>query len=414
MRKKALLMILSLVLFAAGVMTGCAGPSGWVEREDGLFYFDEHGDPVSGWLQQDDKRYYLNDEGRVSTGFISIDGETYHFAMDGSMSTGWVEEGEKRYYLRGNGTLVSGWLSLEGQKYYLTEDGSAATGVCSVDETSYVFDETGKLSSGWVDLENGRAYGDINCHPVTGWNEIEGNNLYFHENGLLRTGWMEMDGFSFYYHEDGSPAQGYVNIDGRLYTFASNGQLTWLVNPWNYVPDNYDVELTAITQDHKIASIAYNDFQEMMEDCKNAGMQPAVCSSYRSQAYQEVLFQNKIQRVLAESPDCSIEQARAIAATVVAIPGTSEHQLGLAIDIVDNRNWNLDESQAEMPTQQWLMENSWRYGWILRYPNEKSEITGIIYEPWHYRYVGREVAAEIHDLETCLEEYLLMLTPAVG
>ena len=67
-----------------------------------------------------------------------------------------------------------------------------------------------------------------------------------------------------------------------------------------------------------------------------------------------------------------------------------------------------------MPTQQWLMENSWRYGWILRYPNEKSEITGIIYEPWHYRYVGRTVAAEIHGLGLCLEEYLNLLTGGVG
>ena len=98
----------------------------------------------------------------------------------------------------------------------------------------------------------------------------------------------------------------------------------------------------------------------------------------------------------------------------MAIPGTSEHQLGLAVDIIDNRNWNLNESQAQMPTQKWLMEHSWRYGWILRYPNEKSEITGIIYEPWHYRYVGKEIAAEIHDLGVCLEEYLQMLTVGVG
>ena len=103
-----------------------------------------------------------------------------------------------------------------------------------------------------------------------------------------------------------------------------------------------------------------------------------------------------------------------MAATEVAMPGTSEHQLGLALDIIDNRNWNLDESQASMPTQQWLMENSWRYGWILRYPNEKSEITGIIYEPWHYRYVGKTVAAEIYNLGVCLEEYLQSLTAGIG
>ena len=142
---------------------------------------------------------------------------------------------------------------------------------------------------------------------------------------------------------------------------------------------------------------------------------PVVCSSYRTQEYQQGLFDRKIQRLM-EDPgnNLTYEEARMEAATVVAIPGTSEHQLGLALDIIDNRNWNLDETQAEMPTQQWLMENSWRYGWILRYPNEKSAITGIIYEPWHYRYVGREVAAEIHELGVCLEEYLQMLTAGIG
>ena len=98
----------------------------------------------------------------------------------------------------------------------------------------------------------------------------------------------------------------------------------------------------------------------------------------------------------------------------MAIPGTSEHQLGLAMDIIDSANWKLDESQAKMPTQIWLMENSWRYGFILRYPDGTSEQTGIIYEPWHYRYVGKEIAAEIFELDVCLEEYLENLTTSVG
>ena len=88
------------------------------------------------------------------------------------------------------------------------------------------------------------------------------------------------------------------------------------------------------------------------------------------------------------------------------MPGTSEHQLGLAVDIVDISNQHLDASQENTAVQKWLMEHSWEYGFILRYPNEKSEITGIIYEPWHYRYVGREDAEQIHTLGVCLEEYL--------
>ena len=91
---------------------------------------------------------------------------------------------------------------------------------------------------------------------------------------------------------------------------------------------------------------------------------------------------------------------------MVAVPGTSEHQLGLALDIVDADNQLLDESQENTAVQKWLMEHSWEYGFILRYPNDKSEITGIIYEPWHYRYVGKEDAEKIHSQGVCLEEYL--------
>ena len=103
-------------------------------------------------------------------------------------------------------------------------------------------------------------------------------------------------------------------------------------------------------------------------------------------------------------------EAEAEAATVVLRPGTSEHHLGLAVDIIDTKLWALDERQAQMPAQRWLMENSWRYGFILRYPPEKTHITGIIYEPWHYRYVGTELAAELHGSGLTLEEYLQNLT----
>ena len=175
------------------------------------------------------------------------------------------------------------------------------------------------------------------------------------------------------------------------------------------------MELTAINKDYQVATVAYEDYLDMMRDCENAGHQPIVCSAYRTQEYQQSLYDRKIQRLLDDKDnDYTEEEAKIVAARSVAVPGTSEHQLGLALDIIDARNWRLDESQADMPTQQWLMENSWRYGWILRYPNAKSSITGIIYEPWHYRYVGREIAAEIHKLDLCLEEYLQMLTGGIG
>jgi len=91
---------------------------------------------------------------------------------------------------------------------------------------------------------------------------------------------------------------------------------------------------------------------------------------------------------------------------VVAVPGTSEHQLGLAVDIVDLDHQLLDETQEDTPVQRWLLAHSWEYGFILRYPSEKSELTGIIYEPWHYRYVGKEHAKVMFQQGVCLEEYV--------
>ena len=142
----------------------------------------------------------------------------------------------------------------------------------------------------------------------------------------------------------------------------------------------------------------------MLDACKAEGLSPLVCSSYRSQSKQEALYENKVERLVSQG--WSREDAKVEAAKVVALPGTSEHQLGLAVDIVDLNHQLLDESQESTDVQQWLIAHSWEYGFILRYPNDKSEITGIIYEPGHYRYVGKDAAKEIHDAGVCLEEYL--------
>ena len=102
----------------------------------------------------------------------------------------------------------------------------------------------------------------------------------------------------------------------------------------------------------------------------------------------------------------SYEEALKVAATISAIPGTSEHQLGLAVDIIDTKLWALEEEQADLPGQQWLMEHCHEYGFILRYPTGTTDITGIIFEPWHYRYVGMDIAREIPERGITLEEYL--------
>ena len=177
-----------------------------------------------------------------------------------------------------------------------------------------------------------------------------------------------------------------------------------LVNPWNALLEDYTFTAKQLSNGHSVDERCYPDLQEMMDACRGAGLSPVICSSYRSWDKQKELFQNKINRLMGQG--YSRADAEAEAAKEVAVPGTSEHQLGLALDIVDINNQNLDTSQEDTQVQKWLMEHSWEYGFILRYPNEKSGITGIIYEPWHYRYVGRDAAREIHELGVCLEEYL--------
>lgn len=178
-----------------------------------------------------------------------------------------------------------------------------------------------------------------------------------------------------------------------------------LVNPWNPLAESATPQLTSLKNGHSVDERCYPDLQAMMDDCRSEGLSPLICSSYRSQKKQETLFNGKVDRLIAQG--YSKTEAKSEAAKSVAVPGTSEHQTGLAVDIVDVNNQNLDQSQESTAVQAWLMENSWKYGFILRYPNGKSEITGIIYEPWHYRYVGKNAAKEIYEQGICLEEYLL-------
>lgn len=344
----------------------------------------------------------------VPTGWQQLDGETCYYLTDGTLATGWLELDGQYYYFRGNGTLVTGWLSLEGQRHYLGTDGAALRGVHEIDGSLYVLDDRGQLTSGWALADGKYYYGDENCHPLEGWQEIDGIRYYLGDEYAAWTGWLEQNGFTYYFMEDGSAAQGKLVIDGQTHYFAFNGQHIILVNPWHEIPEDYTVKLKSIGFDHQIADIAYEAYQEMVNACWAAGVDPAICSSYRTVEYQTKLFQKKVNFYLEQN--YSQEEAEALAGTVVARPGTSEHHLGLALDIVHNGYWHLDEKQATTRTQKWLMENSWRYGWILRYPDGTSDSTGIIYEPWHYRFVGKEVAADIYASGLCLEDYLEMLT----
>ncbi len=409
--KWILIALIAACILAYAVFSMQLPENGWASEPGGTVYYLD-GKPVTGWQDIDGNRCYFGEDGILATGWQTIGDDTYHFTAGGIMQTGWLELGGKKYYLDPDGKMATFWQTIDGAQYYLGADGVMQTGMVLTSGDAYLLNDQGQLSQGLTMIDGRLYYGDEDGRPVSGWQQIGGRKYYFDETSVAATGWQQVGAFMHYFYADGSAAQGEVMIDGEAHYFASNGQHLYLVNPWHSLPEDYEVELVPISETHQIAAVACQDYLDMIADCKEAGFHPAVCSSYRTQEYQEGLFQNRVARYRWAGH--SEEEATELAGQSVAVPGTSEHQLGLALDIVDYDNWHLDETQADMPTQKWLMENSWRYGWILRYPDEKSEITGIIYEPWHYRYVGKTVAKEIHDLDICLEEYLQMLTDSVG
>lgn len=267
------------------------------------------------------------------------------------------------------------------------------------------------MAIGWTDLESGRYYFAANGVMQTGWLEWEENCYYLDDSGILHTGWLEEDGERYYCRDDGAIARGMLEIDGVRNYFTSSGAYILLVNPWHYLPEDYDPDLVSLSSDilkhdgAKVSRICKDALEQMIRDCTRECSAVRVISSYRTQAFQEQNFERKVQQYIQKG--YSRKEAEELAATEVARPGTSEHQSGLAVDITDeNRWWDLTDNQANMPAQKWLMENSWRYGFILRFGKDKQPVTGVTYEPWHYRYVGLAVAAELHESGLALEEYL--------
>lgn len=408
--KKAMISLLAALTVIVGIIfliNSEKAPqdlSGWHEENGVRRYLDEAGTPLTGWQDIGLGRYYFGADGSMVTGWLEEDGCRYYLSQDGSLSSGWRNIDGSTYYLDENGA-VSGWMEQDGKTYYFTVDGMV-TGWHEIDGTSYYFLHNGTLAEGWTEIDGINFYFLSGSTIATGWQEIDGERYFFTDDGIVYTGWLEDGEYTYYLTEEGPAAVGPTEIDGTTYYFTPKGIQVILVNPWNYMPEDYTVDLKTVTSWYRVSTECYDALMQMLADCEAAGYQPDVRSAYRTQKSQEDLFENKIKRVMKADKTLTEEEATKIAATVVAIPGTSEHQLGLAVDLVDAVYRELTEEQEQTETQQWLMEHCWEYGFILRYPNDKSEITGIIYEPWHYRYVGVEIAMEMRDSGLCLEEYL--------
>ena len=380
---------------------------GWKEIDGALYYEDTQGVLVSGWQTIDGNTYYFNSANgcAMATGWLELNGETYYLGGNGMTVSGWqTVDGESRYFDK-SGKLQSGWLTLEDGKYYLSETGTKTTGWLELDGKRYYLDESGRVVTGWLELSGKRYYMAADGDMFVGWLQLEGDRYCLSDSGEMRIGWFEENGNRYYLRSDGKAAKGKLTVDGTIYYFTSTGAQVLLVNRWNMVSQSYaPKELVASKYntkfDCKMTPEAAAALDEMIKDCKAAGFSPLVRTGYRSYGYQQALLNNKL--------DKGVPYEEAIKS--VAAPGSSEHQTGLAVDISDSVHTSLDRSQGDQPIQKWLAENCHKYGFIVRYPDGTTAKTGIIYESWHYRYVGVELATELHTLGVCLEQYLDDLT----
>jgi len=174
-------------------------------------------------------------------------------------------------------------------------------------------------------------------------------------------------------------------------------------------PDYSPADLQEVVPGHQVDGRILESAQRMINDALSEGLHLHVVSSYRTYTQQKELFINQMWNWNAQG--FNIFDAYHEAARSVAIPGSSEHQSGLALDIIAPNFSFLDETLVDTPEIQWLKANAWQYGFILRYPADAVHITGIIFEPWHWRYVGAEAAREIHQRGITLEEFLGVYPP---
>lgn len=193
---------------------------------------------------------------------------------------------------------------------------------------------------------------------------------------------------------------------GEEVTFSKDDWKLVLINKQHSIPDDYTMTLGRINTikgsmqcDERII----DELLEMLQAAKEDGITLAICSPYRDLEYQEMLFNRKIKRYMGRG--MSYMEAYQLSSQTVTVPGASEHQIGLALDIVTDTYLTLDEGFGETPAGIWLAENSYLYGFILRYPEGKEYITGIEYEPWHFRYVGVDAATVITEQGITLEEF---------
>lgn len=185
---------------------------------------------------------------------------------------------------------------------------------------------------------------------------------------------------------------------------SKDDPLLLLVSRAHPLAEDYAPELTQLHDwPYSIAAIAYEPLRQMLAAGRAEGLSFTVASAYRSTDSQRQLFDEDVEARVSEG--MTEDEAREETARWTMPPGCSEHETGLAVDIVATDNQRLDDTQEQTPETIWLHENCWRFGFILRYPAGKEDVTGIDYESWHYRYVGIEAARYLTEQQLTLDDF---------
>lgn len=188
------------------------------------------------------------------------------------------------------------------------------------------------------------------------------------------------------------------------YVFDKEDWRLLLINKQHPIPEDYTFELGTIKGSMKCDIRIIDDLLAMLQGAKADGINLVICSPYRDLNRQQVLFNRKIKAYMGKG--MSYMDAYKVSSQAVTVPGASEHQIGLALDIVCDSYSSLNEGFGDTQAGKWLAEHSCEYGFTLRYPKGKEYITSIEYEPWHFRYVGKEAATMMKEKGICLEEFV--------
>lgn len=391
----AVLLIVALVL-ALAPNADAPMPTGWQEDEIGRYYLDSEYNQLSGWQEIDGKTYYLDPY--VHTGWLELSEGKYLLDDNGNPTIGLFPCPQGSYYFAEDGKMVTGWADLEDGKHYFSEDGTMVVGFLDLDGKRYCFDQGGVMCTGWQDLQGQRFYFDKAGAMVTtpGWLQLDEGTWYLKEDGQPYTGWMHTDEARYYFLEDGMMVTGAVKIADVARFFSSDGNYIPLVNPWNSVPEDYELRLVTV-EGLKVDSTCSDALLQMMYAARNANLTCVLNSTYRDMATQTYLWNRRYNDYISKG--YSEEEAYRLSARRVAYPGTSEHHTGLAIDITGSEK-----------LYQWFRDHAWEYGFHVRYRGDKEALTGIKDEPWHLRYVGKEIAQILQEKDWCLEEFLNQFT----